>query len=141
MDVSGVVCSACVGEGRGAFEGVLEALGRDDGVEVVEAETEAVAEVEVGDLGVDEVEEEGVEVGLAELGRGGRGQIRDLVRSVARLVIVVVVGVCVLVHAASLAGRRGDARGNGGMSRKQRTDAVDATDLDAVSLCNQDQRS
>jgi len=71
--------SACVGAGRGAFEGVLGALGRDDGVEVVEVQTEAAAELEVGDLGVDEVEEEGVEVGLAELGRAGRGQIRGRV--------------------------------------------------------------
>lgn len=107
VDGAGVVGSACVGEGGRAFESVLEALGRDDLVELVEVQAEPVAQREVWDLGVDEVEEEGVEVGVGEV--GGL--------------------VCVLFHAASLAGWSGDARGGGGMYRKQRTDAVDRSEI------------
>jgi len=64
VDLAGVVgCSGGVEGGR-AFEGVLEARGGDDGVELVEVELVGVAEGEVWDGRVDEVEEEGVEVGV-----------------------------------------------------------------------------
>ena len=110
MDLADVV--GCPGgvEGGRALEGVLEALGGDDLVELVEVEARSVAELEVWDGGVEEVEEEGVEVGVGEV-----GEIGGLV--------------CVLFHAASLAGWSGDARGNGGIYRKQRTDAVCATQI------------